>query len=271
MAMNTIVLTGSQSGMGWAMRQHLESQPGIRVIGVDLPGKGAEVEADLSTLAGCQSAVEQVLGQAEAGLSGVIANAGVDVNNPSLTFGVNYFGVVDFLNGLQPALAAAAPTAIVVNVSNSIAITPNIPMEPVEALLRGDRTEAIALMQDQPQFSYQVSKFAIARWIRRQAATNTWAGCGIRLNAICPGPVMTPLLEHDLQDPVKGPAIQGLPRPLGDFATCEQVAYLVEFLLSDRARFIVGQLIMIDGGIETTFRANDYPSVWHIQPQGTSR
>jgi NAD(P)-dependent dehydrogenase (short-subunit alcohol dehydrogenase family) len=75
---------------------------------------------------------------------------------------------------------------------------------------------------------------------------------------------MTPLLEHDLQDPVKGPAILGLPRPLGEFTTCEQVAYLVEFLLSDRARFLVGQLIMIDGGIETTFRANDYPSVWQI-------
>lgn len=264
--MNTIVLTGSQSGMGWVMRQHLESQPDIRVIGVDLLGKGAEVEADLSTPEGCQAAVEQVLGHAGADLNGVIANAGVDANNPTLTFGVNYFGVVDFLNGLQPTLANAAPAAVVVNVSNSIAITPNIPMEPVEALLRGDRAEAIALMKDQPQFSYQVSKFAIARWIRRHAATNSWAGCGIRLNAVCPGPVMTPLLEHDLQDPVKGPAIQRLPRPLGEFTPCEQVAYLVEFLLSDRARFIVGQLMMIDGGIETTFRANDVPSVWHIQP-----
>lgn len=264
MTMNTIVLTGSQSGMGWVMRQHLAAQPDICIIGVDLPGKGAEVEADLSTPEGCQAAVEQVLDHAGAGLNGVIANAGVDANNPALTFGVNYFGVVDFLNGLQPALAATAPTSVVVNASNSIAITPNIPMEPVEALLQGDRANAIALMQNQPQFSYQVSKFAIARWIRRQAATQQWAGCGIRLNAVCPGPVMTPLLEHDLQDPVKGPAIQGLPRPLGDFTSCEQVAYLVEFLLSDRARFIVGQLIMIDGGIETTFRANDYPSVWHV-------
>lgn len=266
--MNTIVLTGSQSGMGWVMRQHLESQPGIRIIGVDLPGKDAEIEADLSSPEGCQAAVEQVLVHNKDGLSGVIANAGVDVNNPSLTFGVNYFGVVDFLNGLQPVLAKAAPTAVVVNVSNSIAITPNIPMEPVEALLRGDRAEAIVLMKDQPQFSYQVSKFAIARWIRHHAATDQWAGCGIRLNAVCPGPVMTPLLEHDLEDPVKGPAIMGLPRPLGDFTTCEQVAYLAEFLLSDRARFMVGQLIMIDGGIETTFRAHDYPSVWHVQPQG---
>ncbi|MEB3314550.1 MAG: SDR family oxidoreductase [Cyanobacteriota bacterium] len=266
--MTTIVLTGSQSGMGWVMRQHLESQPGTRIIGVDLPGKGAEVEADLSSSAGCQAAVDQVLLQAGDGLSGVVANAGVDANDPALTFGVNYFGVVDFLQGLQPALAQAAPTSVVVNVSNSIAITPHIPLAPVEALLAGDRGAAMALMAGQTRFSYQVSKFAIARWIRRQAATEPWAGAGIRINGVCPGPVMTPLLEHDLQDPVKGPAIMSLPRPLGEFTTCEQVAHLVEFLLSDRARFIVGQLIMIDGGIETTFRAQDHPSVWTVAPQG---
>ncbi|XWK88809.1 MAG: SDR family oxidoreductase [Phormidium sp.] len=262
--MSNIVITGSQSGMGWVMRQYLESQ-NYRIIGVDLPGKGAEVEGDLSSVEGCQAAVQRVLDLCGGNLSGVVANAGVDSNDAPLVFGVNYFGVVDFLQGLQGALAQSASTAAVVNVSDSISITPNIPIEPVEALLQGDRDEAIALMKDQARFSYQVSKFAIARWIRRNAATTDWAGKGIRLNGVCPGPVMTPLLERDLQDPVKGPAILGLPRPLGEFTTCEQVAYLVEFLLSDRARFLVGQLVMIDGGIESTFRANDYPTVWQIK------
>jgi NAD(P)-dependent dehydrogenase (short-subunit alcohol dehydrogenase family) len=133
--MNTIVLTGSQSGMGLVMRQYLAGQPDTQIIGVDLPGKGAEVDADLSILGGVQAAVKGVLAQAPSGISGVIANAGLDLNKPPLTLGVNYFGVVDFLNGLQPTLAAAPPTAVVVNASNSVAITPNIPMEPVEALL----------------------------------------------------------------------------------------------------------------------------------------
>jgi NAD(P)-dependent dehydrogenase (short-subunit alcohol dehydrogenase family) len=249
--------------MGWAVRQYLESQS-YSIIGVDLPGKGAEVEADLSTSEGCKAAVQGILHCCQGQLSGVFANAGVDLNNPALVFGVNYFGAVDVLQGLQPWLAQSAPTAVVVNISDSISITPNIPMAPVEALLQGDREQAIALMQEQPQFSYQVSKFAIARWVRRQAASPTWAGSGIRLNGVCPGPVMTPLLEHDLQDPVKGPAILGLPRPLNEFTSCEQVAYLVEFLLSHRARFLVGQLIMIDGGIETAFRAEDHPTVWSV-------
>jgi NAD(P)-dependent dehydrogenase (short-subunit alcohol dehydrogenase family) len=250
--------------MGWAMRQYLESQ-NHQIIGVDLPGKGAEVEGDLSTVAGCQAAVKQVLEHYQGNLNGVVANAGVDCNDPSLVFGVNYFGVVDLLQGLQSVLAQSAPTAVVVNISNSIAITPNLPMAPVEALLQGDREGAITLMQNQPQSSYPVSKFAVARWLRQNAASKAWAGSGIRLNGMCPGPVMTPLLEHDLQDLVKGPAIRGLPRPLGEFTSSKQVAYLVEFLLSDRARFLVGQLIMIDGGIETTFRADDHPSPWQIK------
>jgi hypothetical protein len=70
-------------------------------------------------------------------------------------FGVNYFGVVDFLQSLQSLLAQWSPTAIVVNVSDSISITPNIPMAPVEVLLQGDRDGAIALMQEYPQYSYQ--------------------------------------------------------------------------------------------------------------------
>ena len=53
--MKTSVVTGSQSGMGLAIRTELESK-GWRVLGVDLPGKKAEVEGDLSTPAGREGA-----------------------------------------------------------------------------------------------------------------------------------------------------------------------------------------------------------------------
>jgi NAD(P)-dependent dehydrogenase (short-subunit alcohol dehydrogenase family) len=255
--------------MGLDTRNHLESQ-GTLVIGVDLPGKGAEVEADLSTPNGREAAARGVLERCDGRLDGVFANAGVDVDVPAHAFGVNYFGVFDVLERLRPALAKSAPSAVVVNISDSISITPGIPLEPADALLQGDLDRAVALMAGQERWSYQTSKFAIARWLRRHAATDAWAGSGITMNAICPGPVMTPLLERDLEDPVKGPAIRGLPRPLDEFTTGKDVAYLVEFLLSLRARFIVGQLIMIDGGIETTFRSEDHPAVWH-PPTGGDR
>lgn len=268
--MGSVVITGSQSGMGLETRRHLESQE-IAVIGIDLPGKGAEVEADLSTPVGRDSAARGVLERCGGRLDGVFANAGVDIDQPALAFGVNYFGVVDVLERLRPSLAEASPSAVVVNVSDSISITPGIPIEPADALLRGDPDGAVALMAGQERWSYQTSKFALARWLRRHAATEAWAGSGITMNAICPGPIMTPLLEHDLKDPVKGPAIRGLPRPLDEFPTGKDVACLVEFLLSRRARFIVGQLIMIDGGIETAFRSEDHPAVWEPRSRGGDR
>jgi NAD(P)-dependent dehydrogenase (short-subunit alcohol dehydrogenase family) len=262
--MQPIVVTGSQSGMGAAIAGRLRNN-NHTVIGIDLPGKGAEVEGDLSSVTARQQIVAQVLERSGGVLGGIVCNAGVDNENVPLVFSVNYLGVVELLNGLRDALAVAGRAGAVVNVSNSIAVTPNIPQEPVDALLDDRFDDAVQLMNSQPRFAYQVSKAALARWVRIHAAGPEWAGHGITLNGICPGPVQTPLLQKDLADPHKRKLILSLPRPLGEFTTPEAVADLTAFLLSEEARFIVGQLIMIDGGIETTFRGADYPSPW-IRP-----
>ena len=262
--MPTAVVTGSQSGMGLAIREELESK-GWRVLGVDLPGKGAEVAADLSTDAGRAAAAEAAISASGGRLDGVAANAGVDVPRPEMVFGLNYLGVVDLLGRLRPALAAAGRSRVAVNVSNSILVTPGIPPAAVQSLLDGNPIRAARLLEAQPALAYQVSKMAVARWIRESAPTATWAGAGISVNGVCPGPVMTPLLERDLADPRKGPVIQRLPRPLGEFTSPEAVASLFEFLLSERAQFLVGQLICIDGGMEAAWRAGDWPRAWDIE------
>jgi NAD(P)-dependent dehydrogenase (short-subunit alcohol dehydrogenase family) len=263
--MHPIVVTGSQSGMGAAIASRLRSNKPT-VIGVDLPGKGAEIEGDLSSAASRQQIVAQILERTGGVLGGIVCNAGVDNENVPLVFAVNYLGVVDILNGLRDALAAAGRAGAVVNVSNSIAVTPNVPQEPVDALLDDRFDDAVAMMSSRPRFAYQVSKAAVARWIRSHAAGPQWAGRGITMNGICPGPVRTPLLEHDLNDPSKRDLILNLPRPLGEFTPPAAIADLTEFLLSKRARFVIGQLIMIDGGIEATYRGSDYPSPW-IRPR----
>jgi NAD(P)-dependent dehydrogenase (short-subunit alcohol dehydrogenase family) len=235
------------------------------VLGVDLPGKGAEIQADLSSDAGRAAAAAAVLEASGGKLEAVAANAGVDVPKPELVFGLNYSGVVELLGRLQPALAAAGGARVAVNVSNSIFVTPGIPPAPVQALLDGNPVRAARLLEAQPALAYQVSKMAVARWIRESAPGPDWAGSGISVNGVCPGPVMTPLLEKDLADPRKGPAIRRLPRPLGEFTPPAAVAALFEFLLSERARFIVGQLVAIDGGLEASWRARDWPRAWDIE------
>jgi NAD(P)-dependent dehydrogenase (short-subunit alcohol dehydrogenase family) len=268
--MRTAVVTGSQSGMGLAIRHELEAK-GWRVLGVDLPGKGAEVTADLSNEAGRAAAASAILSASDGRLDAVAANAGVDLPKPELVFGVNYFGVVDLLGRLRPALAAAGQARVAVNVSNAIFITPGIPAAPVQALLDGNAVRAVRLLEAQPALAYPVSKLAVARWIRESAPSADWAGSGISMNGVCPGAVMTPLLEHDLADPRKGPMIRKLPRPLGEFTSPQAVAELFEFLLGERARFLVGQLICIDGGNEAAWRANDWPRAWGIETPAFKR
>jgi NAD(P)-dependent dehydrogenase (short-subunit alcohol dehydrogenase family) len=262
--MPTAVVTGSQSGMGLAIRDELASR-GWTVLGVDLPGKGAEIPADLSTDAGRATAAEGILAAAGGRLDAVAANAGVDVPRPELVFAVNYLGVVDLLARLRPALVAAGQARVAVTVSASILVTPGIPLVAAQALLDGNPVRAARLLEAQPALAYQVSKLALGRWIREAAPTAAWAGSGISLNGVCPGPVMTPLLERELTDARKGAVIRKLPRPLGEFTTPEAVAGLFEFLLSPRARFLVGQLICIDGGTEATFRAGDWPRAWDVE------
>lgn len=249
--------------MGLAFRLLLEKS-GYEVIGVDLPGKGAEVEGDLSNKEMRARVIKDINEKCQGRLDGIIANAGVDNSNARLVFELNYFGVVELLEGLHDALLSNGNSRVVITASNSVLITPSIPEAPVVDLLNHDLEAAISSLGDAHTVAYQVSKLAVVRWMRRHAATARWAGCGISMNALAPGAVLTPLLEKDLTDPEKGPMIQALPRPLGEFAKPEDVTGLVKFLISEEARFIVGQLIVIDGGMEATWREKDWPSIWNI-------
>jgi NAD(P)-dependent dehydrogenase (short-subunit alcohol dehydrogenase family) len=188
----------------------------------------------------------------------------VDNNNARLVFGLNYFGVVHVLEGLHKALASNEGSRVVITASNSIVITPEIPIGVAEALNNNNLDEAIALISGKEKASYPSSKLAIVRWMRSVAATKKWAGCNISMNAIAPGAVLTPLLQHDLADPRKAGFINALPRPLGEWPKPEDVAKVVRFLVSEDARYMIGQVIFVDGGTEACWRNTDYPQPWTI-------
>ncbi|MFD2201048.1 hypothetical protein [Shivajiella indica] len=77
MGQKIVAISGSQSGMGLAFRNLLE-ESGYKIIGIDLPGKGAEVEADLTIQQERYRVVEEIKDRCEGNLYGVIANAGID-------------------------------------------------------------------------------------------------------------------------------------------------------------------------------------------------
>jgi len=258
----TIVITGSQTGMGLASRLYFE-QHGVQIIGVTNTDD-AEIQADLSTIEGVDQAVQEIVKLSNGKIDGIFANAGAGGENASLVFGLNFIGIVRMLEGLQPYLKQSGNGRVVINASNSVVITPGIPNEVVDALVNFDLDSAFELIKEKPFWTYQVSKTAITKWARQNAFKEAWAGSNISMNLIAPGVVLTPMIEHDLKDPRKAEGINKLPRPLGDFCKPENIAPLVKFLLVDDSRFIIGQYIVIDGGTEVTWRGDEHPKTWDI-------
>jgi NAD(P)-dependent dehydrogenase (short-subunit alcohol dehydrogenase family) len=260
--MGTVVITGAASGVGAATRSRLEAE-GHRVIGVDRAK--TDVIADLSTVEGRRDAIDQVAALCSR-LDGVVACAGLGVfgNDPELVVSVNYFGARDFLDGVRPLLAASGDGARAVVVSSSVAaIIPGIPADLLDALLEGDEVLARSLAGTHGNVSaYASSKFAISRWLRRASVTPEWAGAGIRLNGVAPGPTRTPMLEELHQDPQAKAMADLLPIPIGRIGEPEEVAALIDMLLSPVAANLVGQVIYHDGGTEALLRGESWPAVW---------
>ncbi len=253
--MGTIALTGSASGIGAATRTRLEAA-GHRVVGVDV--RGADVTADLSTPDGRAHAVAEVRRLADDRLDGLVACAGVGPHTdvrPTIV-SVNYFAAIATLDGLRDALTRGTQPAAVAVSSNSATVSP-----PDDALLNAclDGDEPLARARAESLHGSQVygsSKLALARWVRREATGAGWAGRGIRLNAVAPGAVQTPLLQGTLDDPILGPAVRGFPIPLGGLGTADHIAAVIAFLLGPDAAFCCGSVLFADGGSDALLRAD---------------
>ncbi|MEU7628786.1 3-oxoacyl-ACP reductase [Nocardia sp. NPDC049220] len=97
------------------------------------------------------------------------------------------------------------------------------------------------------QISYTASKGGVLAMSRELGVQ--FARDGIRVNALCPGPVNTPLLrELFAKDPERA-ARRLVHVPLGRFAEPEEIAAAVAFLASDDSSFITASQFLVDGGI----------------------
>ncbi|HXW36036.1 MAG TPA: SDR family oxidoreductase [Acidimicrobiales bacterium] len=253
--MSTIAVTGSAGGMGKAIRRRLESAD-HRVIGIDL--RDAEVVADLSNEAGRAEMVTEVDRLCEGHLDGVVAAAGIQKGEARTIVSTNYFGAIATLCGLRPLLTrGTAPSAVAVS-SNSATTQPGYPMPVVELCLADDEKSAKDAIGSDALGAYAASKLALARWVRRRAPSPEWIGAGVRLNAIAPGFIETPMTEGmwDFISSIK----EMYPIPIARPGKADEIAGLVDYLLSVDASLLCGSVITIDGGTEAALRPDDWPS-----------
>ena len=101
------------------------------------------------------------------------------------------------------------------------------------------------------QISYSASKGGVLSMSRELGVE--FARQGIRVNALCPGPVNTPLLKELFAKDLEKAARRLVHVPLGRFAEPEELAAAVAFLASDDSSFMTASTFLVDGGISGAY------------------
>lgn len=241
----TAVITGSASGIG-AETVRLFLEAGANVVAVDLNEPAASVE------------LQEKHGQHLRCLVGDVSKQ--DTSQRYVRDALDAFGRIDVLVN-NAAIAIIKPIADhseeewdrVMNVNvkslfwSAKAVVPVMKERNGGLILNTGSISSVVGLANQG--AYGPSKGAVIQ-VTRQMAVD-YAPFGIRVNAVCPGTVDTPLVRKagiDSGDPAG--FLQGLEaaHPIGRIAQPEEIAAFFLFLASDQARFFTGAILMIDGG-----------------------
>ena len=236
------IITGASSGMGLEAARRFAAE-GAKVVrtdikeGPDVPGT-TFVKADVSREADCKALVEAAV-KKYGGLDVLYNNAGIfppddhsviDTEEKvwDRVFAVNVKGTAFPCKYGIPAMLQRGGGSVV-NIASFVAL----------------------LGCTVPQDAYTASKGAIIALTKSLAVQ--FGPKGVRANAICPGPIETPLLtEWLLKEPAeKAKRINRI--PMGRFGRPQDIVNLALYLASDEATWTNGAAIVVDGGITSNY------------------
>lgn len=233
MAGRVAIVVGGASGIGAATAARLQAQGETVIVG-DVAAAGGVQRCDVTDEASVDAFVDAVVAQHGrldvavncAGVSGTYGPVTqLDAAAWRRTVDVNLTGVFLCVRAELRAMAANDPAGgVIVNVSSG-------------AGLRG-----FAHLPD-----YVASKHGVIG-LTRSVALET-ARSGIRVNAVCPGSVRTPMLEAFVGGDES--ALEGMGRisPVGRLGSPEEIAAAIVWLCSDDASFVTGSVVSADGGV----------------------
>jgi NAD(P)-dependent dehydrogenase (short-subunit alcohol dehydrogenase family) len=235
------VVTGTASGIG-AESARLFAAEGARVAGIDLSAKGAEgeltIQADVSDEAEVAAAYKRIAAEF-GGIDVLMNNAGI---NPT-----------DDVSVLDTELEAWQRVQDVNLRSVFLCCKHGIPH-----LLEGGNGSVINVASfvatmgaAVSQISYTSSKGAILALSRELGVE--FAERGVRVNALCPGPVNTPLLKELFAKDPERVAKRLVHIPMGRFGEPVEIAKAALFLASDDSSFVTASTFLVDGGLSNAY------------------
>lgn len=241
------IVTGAGSGIGRAGAAIMAREGAIvAVFDRDAAGASATVEM-----------IERAGGKAEAHVVDVTDDAALGRAIASVA---ERHGRLDILHNHAGAqVAGTAETVEVAGFDRSwslnvravfMAIRHALPI--MRAKGRGvilNTSSSSGVLYDREMVAYTTSKHAVIAMTRQMAGD--YAKFGIRINAICPGWVDTPFNEPFIAQMGGRSAIESYVAnqvPLGRWASVEEIAEPILFLVSDRSSYMTGQILVVDGG-----------------------
>jgi NAD(P)-dependent dehydrogenase (short-subunit alcohol dehydrogenase family) len=230
------VITGVAGGIGTATAA-LFAREGARVVGVDLVEHAIgelPVQADLVD----EDAVRSLYARAR----GELGRIDVLFNNAGISPG-------DDASVLDTALEAWERVQAVNLRSMFLCCKHGIPhlLDAGGGSVINTASFVAVLGAATSQISYTASKGAVLALSRELGVE--FARRGVRVNALCPGPVDTPLLRELYANDPEQAARRLVHVPMGRFATAAEVANAALFLASDESSYITATAFMVDGGI----------------------
>lgn len=225
-----VLVTGSASGIGAACVQRLV-RAGALAISADIniaePGKDA-VRVDVADPASVEEALTAIIDR-HGRLDGLVHSAGIARSMPFLDTALGDFDSIVRVNLRGTFIVGqAAANAMVRTGGGSI-----VNVASVSGMLGNGQRSA-----------YGTSKAAVIHLTKVMAVE--LASHGIRVNAVSPGPINTPMVDAFYSDAIRKEWTDRV--PMHRFGSPHDVAATIAFLCSDDASYITGQTLAVDGG-----------------------
>ncbi|MDD7970954.1 coniferyl-alcohol dehydrogenase [Roseinatronobacter alkalisoli] len=247
----TIVITGASSGIG-AETARLARFQGAHVIGMDRNDPMITLDEFVKVDMGDPAAIDTAVAALPDRIDALVNAAGVSgVAEKDLVARVNYLGLRHLTEALVPRMTGGA----VVNVTSILGYEWPQRLDAHKALAETAGFKAghdwLAANPVAQETCYQYFKEALVVWTKKRGYS-LFMDHDIRMNAVAPGPVFTPILGEFVQmlgeERVAADAAN-IKRP----AIADEVAPPILFLCSDAARWVSGINLPVDGGIDAFY------------------